>query len=110
MLSCIPRLGCLGSNLLVDWIACSLPESLAFYTWILPRMDIFSGHGLDKWLGPKSRRFLHAKAPKTRDGLLQLPALRERVTHCYGGEPCDGLLATIHAAQIGRASCRERVF
>ena len=42
-----------------------------------------------------------------RDGLLQLPALRERVTHCYGGEPCDGLLADIHTALATPTSCLD---
>ena len=42
-----------------------------------------------------------------RDGLLQLPALRERVTHCYGGEPCDGLLADIHAALATPDACLD---
>ena len=42
-----------------------------------------------------------------RDGLLQLPALRERVTHCYGGEPCDGLLADIHTALATPESCLD---
>ena len=40
-----------------------------------------------------------------RDGLLQLPALRERVTHCHDGEPCDGLLADIHTALATPESC-----
>ena len=42
-----------------------------------------------------------------RDGLQQLPALRERVTHCYGGEPCDGLLADIHAALATPETCLD---
>jgi len=42
-----------------------------------------------------------------RDGLLQLPALRERVTHCYDGEPCDGLLADIHAALATPDACLD---